>query len=78
MLILGATAPEAARTPVERLREAFARRDWSGIAGDLRVTVSAGIAGFKPGETISQLLSRADGALYEAKRAGRNRVVVRE
>ena len=77
MLILGGTAPEAARTPVERLCAAFAQRDWSGIAGDLRVTVSAGVAGFQPGETVSQLLSRADGALYEAKRAGRNRVVVR-
>jgi len=77
MLILGATTPEAARAPVERLRTAFAQRDWSGIAGDLRVTVSAGVAGFQPGETMSQLLSRADGALYEAKRAGRNRVVVR-
>jgi diguanylate cyclase len=78
MLILGATTPEAARTPVERLRAAFAERDWSGIAGDLHVTVSAGVAGYRPGETVSQLLSRADGALYEAKRAGRNRVVVRE
>jgi diguanylate cyclase len=78
MLILGATSPAAASAAVERLRSAFAQRDWAGIAEGLSVSVSAGVAGFRPRETVSQLLSRADGALYEAKRAGRNRVVVRE
>jgi len=78
MLILGGTPPAAAQAAVDRLRNKVAARDWSEFAPDLSVTVSAGLAGYRPGETLSQLLSRADGALYEAKRAGRNRVVVRE
>jgi diguanylate cyclase (GGDEF)-like protein len=37
------------------------------------VTISQGIAQWRPGETAEQLLSRADGALYRAKEQGRNR-----
>jgi len=39
----------------------------------LRVTVSIGVAEVAPGPDVETSLSRADLALYEAKRAGRNR-----
>ncbi|CEE41198.1 Uncharacterized signaling protein CC_0091 (fragment) [Xanthomonas citri pv. citri] len=52
-----------------------------GICGDypidggwLHVTCSVGVAWFQRGETLEQLLARADAALYRAKRSGRNRV----
>jgi diguanylate cyclase len=38
------------------------------------VTLSAGFARRRPGETASALLDRADAALYASKHAGRNRV----
>ena len=41
----------------------------------ITITTSVGVAGRKRGETLDQLIARADAALYEAKRAGRNRVV---
>ncbi|QEP41739.1 diguanylate cyclase [Ectothiorhodospiraceae bacterium BW-2] len=41
-----------------------------------QVTASFGVASHHLGETTSELLSRADAALYEAKKGGRNRVVV--
>jgi len=46
-------------------------------AGDrtIGVTCSIGAAEWEPGDTIDSLLRRADAALYEAKRTGRNRVV---
>jgi len=41
----------------------------------LKVTVSIGMAARNSGESASQVLKRADQALYRAKRAGRNRVM---
>jgi PleD family two-component response regulator len=40
------------------------------------VTFSAGVALGEPGEAMEKVLARADAALYEAKRQGRNRTVV--
>lgn len=39
-----------------------------------RITLSAGVAEFTPGESIDSLIERADNALYTAKRNGRNQV----
>jgi diguanylate cyclase (GGDEF)-like protein len=45
------------------------------FTGPGRLTVSIGVAEYQATETADDLLSRVDDALYEAKRAGRNRVV---
>ena len=42
--------------------------------GALQLTISAGVASRRDGETYSELFDRADTALYESKRLGRNRV----
>jgi diguanylate cyclase len=39
-----------------------------------QITLSIGVAEYFPGESISDFISRADAALYEAKNQGRNRV----
>ena len=42
----------------------------------LLITFSAGVTGWNPGETLDQVLARADAAMYEAKETGKNKVVV--
>lgn len=77
LMLLTATADEtAACVAAERVREGTAAHDWAAVAPGLKVTVSAGVALCRRGETTEQLLDRADQALYEAKRGGRNRVSV--
>lgn len=44
----------------------------------LSVTVSAGVCSIKKGDTAETLIARADKALYEAKRNGKNRAVGRK
>jgi diguanylate cyclase (GGDEF)-like protein len=41
-------------------------------------TCSAGITAAEPGDTVSLLIGRADAALYEAKRSGRNCTTIHE
>lgn len=74
MILVGAT-PEQAMIGMERIRAALGETAWSMIAPDLTVTLSAGIAGYRKGETMGTLLQRADLALYQAKDAGRNTII---
>ena len=73
--VMLAHADEAAGTRLaERLRAAVARTDFQGVA----VTVSIGVAGWQAGQgSVSVAVGHADQALYDAKRAGRDRVVSR-
>ncbi len=62
---------DGARAYAERTRAAVAALEL--VVGSL--TISAGVTELAPGEPFEVGLMRADARLYEAKRAGRNRVV---
>jgi len=57
------------------LRAAVEAHPWGEAAAGLQVTISLGLCEVRPGDTSHALIDRADAALYEAKRLGRNRVV---
>ncbi len=67
------TAGDALRI-AEDLRQAVAALSFAGAGGPFQVTISAGVALHRPGESLATLLQRSDRALYEAKGGGRNRV----
>jgi len=46
------------------------------ITGLRRITASFGVVAYMKGETMTNVVSRVDGALYSAKNTGRNKVVV--
>lgn len=65
---------EQALVALERIRLKLADLPMSDHEA-LRVTLSAGLALWQPGERMEQVIERADAALYEAKHRGRNQVV---
>ncbi len=73
-MVMGRTTLETATEVAERLRTAVAETDESFPTG-LSMTVSMGMTGCRPGDTASEMLKRADLALYRAKESGRNRHV---
>lgn len=75
LLLPGCGAAEAC-TVAERLRVRVMDVGMPPRFGDTPLTVSIGVAVQAPGEAVDAVLARADGALYAAKGAGRNRVVL--
>jgi diguanylate cyclase (GGDEF)-like protein len=76
------TTIEQAATLAERLRSAVEAAPFVLGGQEQTLTVSAGVTGLRlkgesgpPEDTLESLLQRADDALYQAKRSGRNRVI---
>ena len=78
VILLPETKLEDARNIAERLRRLIAETPIETDIGPVRTTISIGIAIQEKTAAINidQLLSRADRAMYHAKQAGRNRVIV--
>ncbi len=74
--ILPETSAEEAVNQAERFRCYIAGLVMRCKEVKVQVTISLGIAELRVGDEPDQLLKRADDALYEAKKAGRNRVVL--
>ncbi len=81
VILLRETGREAAREKMESLRAAIEQRPivLADNVGDIRVTISAGIAVYpEDGQDAQALLSHADKRLFRAKQQGRNRVIAGE
>ena len=77
MLLMPATTADEAVACAERLCAAVRAEPWSRIAPGLALTASVGVATTDDAQEIDALVALADQLLYEAKRAGRDRVAVR-
>ena len=77
LLIFPTTSLLPALNTSERIRGEVEHFPW-GDALEHGVSVSIGVTQYIPGESVLELFSRADTAMYLAKQGGRNQVVVEE
>ncbi len=64
---------KGAAISAERIRKAIEKMDISGI----KTTVSLGVTCYKPVESLNKTIKRADEALYEAKKQGKNKIIIK-
>ncbi|NRF67583.1 diguanylate cyclase [Aquincola sp. S2] len=74
VVVLPGMARDVAERVCERLRGRIEDFDWASIGEGIRATVSIGLSGDVCPADLTAVLARADGCLYAAKNAGRNRV----
>jgi len=75
LMLLPETTLEGARDVADRLRASAEQVLRERSALGRAVTLTFGVAAFAPGASVEACLKAADDAMYEGKRAGRNRVV---
>lgn len=78
LIVFPETDSEQGAALGERIRKAVAEEPFDLGGQEKAITVSLGVATRAPEESVEDLISRADEAVYEAKRTGRNRVVSAE
>lgn len=76
MIIMPEIDVAGAAQVAERVRLAIAALQVAGGDQALTLSVSVGVAAWRAGENISDTIRRADGAMFAAKHAGRNRLEV--
>jgi len=76
LIALPGVNQEQARQVIDRIRVDFAKLPHAHATGSLYATFSAGLATYASGSTGAGLTEKADVALLQAKRLGRNRVEI--
>lgn len=78
IIVLPDISLEEATTTIERLQRELTKKFFLHENERILVTFSAGVALRAPQETQEDIIARADKAMYKAKQAGKNRVIVAE
>lgn len=76
VVLLPATAVDEAQQALTRLQRSLTEALFLHEGREVFVTFSAGVTAWRPGEALETALERADEALYEAKRSGKNRTCI--
>lgn len=76
VVLLNNVSQEHLDKPLQKMREQVKNIPFRFKDESVTITVSLGATLFKPGDTIHSALDRADQALYRAKHAGRDQIVM--
>jgi len=74
VVLIGVRGVAEALSVAEKVRAAI-REPIPIPDGSVSITASIGVTLVRPGESGDQMVERADAAMYEAKRSGRDRIV---
>jgi len=73
LIMLPNTKTQRARLIAERLRKSVLSESY---LKKYKITISLGVTEYKPKDNLERMSKRADAALYQAKKAGRNCVKI--
>jgi diguanylate cyclase len=76
VMLLPETSVQAAYTIADKLRKLIAGTGFNANNNKIAITISCGISEFNSTDTPDSAFKRADKALYEAKRKGRNQCII--
>ena len=76
VVLLPGVPVDEAQVTLTRLQRTLSASLFMHDGREVFVTFSAGVTKFRPGEPLESALERADEALYEAKRTGKNRTCI--
>jgi diguanylate cyclase len=76
VVMLPDTPLDEAQQVLTRMQRAMTQALFMHESESVFVTFSAGVTTYRPGESLESALDRADDALYEAKRTGKNRTCI--
>jgi diguanylate cyclase len=76
VVLLPGVPVDEAQVTLTRLQRTLSASLFMHDGREVFVTFSAGVTRFRPGEPLESALERADEALYEAKRTGKNRTCI--
>jgi diguanylate cyclase (GGDEF)-like protein len=79
LMVLPGATPDLAAKRAEDIRQTCAETIVQHAGENLSVTLSFGVAAYpEHGQTVEQIMTNADLALYTSKQTGRNRVTIWE
>jgi diguanylate cyclase (GGDEF)-like protein len=78
LLLLPETDLKGGKVVAENIQKELNNNSYAYNEYDLRITMTFGVSSFFPGETIDQCIRKADEALYDGKKSGKNCIVLSE
>ncbi|MEQ1622257.1 MAG: GGDEF domain-containing protein [Methylococcales bacterium] len=76
VILLSDTDIEGANLLAERIRASIEHHTLAYDMNTIRITASVGVSSLRSDDTLDSFIHRADDAMYQAKRSGRNQVII--
>ncbi len=76
ILILPETNADKTKTVIKKIKKALENASFSYNNKEIKLTMTFGIYEYKKGENIEEAINKADSAMYEGKKSGKNKIII--